>query len=105
MDIFRVCEVIFIVAVLVALRRLEKKQPKKAQWVEQVSFGGSLALAAPFALIQALSSFGIHLFDMPSWPFFTPLDVMGGMALVCFTVLSGKKLFGTIDTAMPAENE
>lgn len=101
MNFFRVCEVIFIVWTLIAMRRLEKKDLKNAQYVWHWVGGGLMVMTAPFAFIDAIAAFGFHFFDV-NWAF-TPLDVMAWACIVCYSALAKKKLFGIVDTAPSVE--
>ena len=97
MDIWKIAEAAFAIAMLAVLWRLEKKDMDQARSVLANAFVWTVGIATPLALIELLSSFGISLFDV-SWAF-TPLDVMSAAAMMALLVLSGKKLFGII----PAE--
>ncbi|MDE7218570.1 MAG: hypothetical protein K2O45_02955 [Oscillospiraceae bacterium] len=97
MNFFQVCEVIFIVAMLAVMGGMEKKSPDEARRIQYWAFVGSLGTIVPLVCIEALSAFGLHLFDV-NWTF-TPLNIMSGMCVVYLVVMSGKKLFGIVDTS------
>ena len=97
MNIWRIAEAVFIIAMLITLWRLEKKDLAQARSVLANAFVWTVGIGTPFALIELLSAFGVHLFDVP-WAL-TPLDGMFAAAFMALLVLTGKKLFGII----PAE--
>lgn len=70
----KLCDVCLIVAVLIVMRVLEKKQPGQFKRVMGQSFAVALVCAAPLAFIETLAVFGIRLLNV-DWAF-TPLDFM-----------------------------
>ncbi len=94
MEIWKIAETVFIIAVMAVLCRMEKKDPERTRGVLANAFVWTMGVAVPFALIELLSAFGFRLFDVP-WAI-GPLDAMGAAALIALLVLSGEKLFGVI---------
>ena len=94
MDIWRVAQAAFIIFMLIALWRLEKKDMAQARSVLANAFVWTVGIGTPFALIELLSAFGVHLFDV-SWAL-TPLDFMSIAVMMALLLMSGKKMFGFI---------
>lgn len=94
MDTWKIIEAVFIIGVMAALCRVERKDPEQARRVLANSFVWTVGAASPFALIELLSVFGVRLLDAP-WVI-TPLDGMCAAALLALFVLSGRKLFGFV---------
>ena len=94
MDIWKVAETAFIIVMLIALGRLEKTDRDRARSVLANAFVWTVGVWTPLALIELLSAFGVHLFDVP-WAL-TPLDAMSTAAVMALLVMSGKKLMGFI---------
>lgn len=94
MDIWKVAETAFIIVMLIVLWQLEKKDLDRARSVLANAFVWTVGVGTPFALIELLSAFGVHLFDVP-WAF-TPLDFMSVTAMMALLVMTGKKLMGFI---------
>ena len=94
MNIWKIAEAVFTIAMLIALWQLEKKDLDRARSVLANAFVWTLGVATPLAFIEMLSAFGVHLFDVP-WAL-TPLDAMSTAAVMALLVMSGKKLMGFI---------
>ena len=94
MNIWKIAEAVFTIAMLIALERLKKKDLDQARSVLANAFVWTVGVWTPLALIELLSAFGVHLFDVP-WAL-TPLDAMSTAAVMALLVMSGKKLMGFI---------
>ena len=97
MNFWKVCEICFIVVTLASIGAAEKRDPEKMRHILYWAFVGSVGCALPLACIETLSAFGFQFFDV-NWAF-TPLDGMFCMCAVSLVVMSGRKLFGIIDTS------
>lgn len=97
MNFWKVCEICFIAVTLAAIGVTEKRDREKTRHMLYWAFVGSIGCVLPLACIEVLSAFGFHFFDV-NWAF-TPLDGMFSMCAVSMVVMSGRKLFGIVDTS------
>lgn len=91
MNFWKLMGVALIVAMLIAICVVEKKQPGRIKHVLALSFYVGLACAAPLAFVETLAVFDVRPFGVDlsvNWAF-TPLDLMSFMAVVFLIVLLG----------------